>query len=93
VAYAHIPATGGVDSAKNVAPGNVTNPGTGLYCVGGLGVTVHVAVASAGFSGAAHSAIAGLGTQGSCPGGTQITIVTFDTMGNPTQNDINLEIN
>lgn len=48
-AFAHISATGAVDSAKNVSAGNVTHPGTGLYCFSGLGFTVQSIVVTPDF--------------------------------------------
>jgi hypothetical protein len=47
-AYARVLATGAVDASfsKNVASGNVTHPGTGKYCIGGLPFAPKNAVAS-----------------------------------------------
>jgi hypothetical protein len=49
LAYAHVNANGTIDSAKNIAAGNVTKAGGGLYCFSGLGFTVHNITATPDF--------------------------------------------
>jgi hypothetical protein len=111
LAYAHVPAAGGADHAKGMSASNVQTPSSGLYCIGSpvpLGFTPNNVEVTIGNDGGAVSGLAELGNPvviGSlqCPGGTQVTVVTYSismststgnvTSFDPTPNGFYISLN
>jgi len=83
LAYAHIFAGGTVDSSnqKGFGSATVSNPSSGIYCIGGLSFTPANVVATVDFNtgggnGPVITATLGAGSGAGCPAGTQITVGT-----------------
>lgn len=100
MAFALVPAAGGVDvaSSKNVAPGNVTHPSTGVYCLSGLNPAPRNAVASVAITpGDGYSVFAGLTTDAAaiagCPGGTQVSVVVGSQDGFRVNDSFMIQLN
>jgi hypothetical protein len=90
-AYAHVPASGGVDHAKNVTA--ATNPSAGLYCISGIPFTPNNAVATLGNVGGTETGVGidvELGNQFGCTGGTQLSVQIFSISQDSTTKNISL---
>jgi Collagen triple helix repeat (20 copies) len=104
LAYAHVSAAWAVDHVKAIAPGNVTHPQSGIYCITGLPFTPNNVVATLGTGGSAVDNAVELGaiTPG-CPAATQVSVQTYTIMVDTTtgavsgfvdvDNDFNITIN
>jgi hypothetical protein len=98
-----VPQSGGAVSTKNILPANVQhNPGSGLYCFSGLSFSPNNVSVTLGADGNAVSQAAELGTNFGCPGGTQVSVFTFDaptdlntgnTFFSPTDNGFYIVLN
>lgn len=95
LAYAHVPAAGGADHAKNVSASNVTRAGTGIYCISGVPLTaINNPVATLGDDGTAIGIVVELGNPRSfCPGGTQISVFTLANATTFIDNGFYININ
>lgn len=93
-AFAYITGTGEVSHAKNIGPGNIVHAGTSQLCIKGLSFTPENAVATVTVV-ASHNLIVStsIGQQGVCPTGTQVTIATYNTAGEPTAGDVEVMLN
>ncbi|MGB6425939.1 MAG: hypothetical protein WBF18_11735 [Solirubrobacterales bacterium] len=94
--YAKIKGDGTIDTdvpRRNIGSSQVTNPGTGIYCIA-LPFTPTSAAATPG--GGDDSAMIGLGsqTQGICPAGTDVVVRNWDLGSNALGNEsIYIQIN
>jgi hypothetical protein len=92
LAFAHVNADGTVDEAnsKGVASGNVVHaPGSGLYCISGLGFTPRNAVGSIGADASAAAIVTRIGAAPACAAGTQISVETTDGLDGEFMININ----
>jgi len=94
LAYAEIPASGGVVAAraKGLAAANVTKPQTGLYCINGV-PSAKNAVASVIAGGSGWYVFARIGGGGTCPGGTNVLLTVYDAGGQPVDSAVMVQIN
>jgi hypothetical protein len=91
-----VPATGGVNSAfsKNIGPGNVSHPSTGVYCISGIPGARNT-IANLDNSGNGFFALVSIPGQApvSCPGGTQFEVDVLDGNGSPTDSQFQISVN
>ncbi len=80
--------------AKNITNPNVNLAGVNLVCLSGLSFTPSHVVVSSVYTGS-HTLIASanIGRVGACPAGTQVTIATYSTAGNPTAGPVLILLN
>lgn len=95
VAYAGVSPFGLVSAANShkVTSANVSRISDGVYCMSGLTVTAHNAVASVGNSGSAIAAVVDIGAVAGCPSETQITVRTYEGEGLLASNEFMININ